>query len=134
MADPMTREKLRDLLSDMECGAGPDGGDIMAACDDLIAQERAEVERLRAELAKRCDLDGCEEFREWLSGEKAEADKRARQAEAERDRLAGQVQGIEQAVHAFFTDADQRGVHLDGMTVDELCDAVMAAIRKGPGR
>lgn len=50
MADRMTREKLRDLLSDMECGAGPDGGDIMAACDDLIAQERAEVERLRAEL------------------------------------------------------------------------------------
>ncbi len=89
MADPMTREKLRDLLSDMECGAGPDGGDIMAACDDLIAQERAEAERLRAE----------------------------------------QVQGIEQAVHAFFADADQRGVHLDGMTVTELCDAVMAAIR-----
>ena len=52
---------------------------------------KTEAEQLRAALAKRCDVDGCEEFREWLSGEKADADKRARQAEAERDRLAEQV-------------------------------------------
>lgn len=41
---------------------------------------------------------------------------------------------LEQAVHAYFADADQRGVHLDRMTVTELCDAVMAAIRTEPGR
>jgi hypothetical protein len=50
----------------------------------------AEVDRLRSELAKRCDFEDCEKFREWLSGEKAEADKRARGAELERDHFAEQ--------------------------------------------
>lgn len=84
-------------------------------------EQGAEVERLRAELDARTD-------------ERDDAMNGWKKAEAERDRLAEQVQRTEQAVHGFFADADQRGVHLDGMTVTELCDAVMAAIRKGAGR
>lgn len=56
------------------------------------------------------------------------------QMRTERDAAREQVKDAERAVHAYFVDADQRGVHLDGMTVDELCDAVMAAIREGTGQ
>ncbi|MEV4671003.1 hypothetical protein AB0K34_05050 [Actinomadura sp. NPDC049382] len=95
--------------------------DAREALDHLVRGPRTESERLRAELDARTD-------------ERDDAMNGWKKAEAERDRLAEQVQRTEQAVHGFFADADQRGVHLDGMTVTELCDAVMAAIRKGAGR
>jgi hypothetical protein len=51
--DPMTRAKLSELLGDMECGVGPDSGDIMNACDDLVAQARAEERAKVRQLADR---------------------------------------------------------------------------------
>lgn len=44
---------------------------------------RDEVERLRSELEARCDVEDCEQYREWLSWEKANAD-----AQTARYRLA----------------------------------------------
>ncbi|TYK45223.1 hypothetical protein [Actinomadura decatromicini] len=69
-----------------------------------------DAKRLRAELAKRCDLDDCERFREWLAGEKAEADKRARRAETERDKARADLVE-EQARHGELIAAMQRLQH-----------------------
>ena len=74
--------------------------------EKLRDDHKAEVDRLRAELAKRCDMDDCEEFREWLSGEKADVDKRARLAEADRDAARTQVTGMVRILRGLLKHAD----------------------------
>lgn len=88
MTTPMNDERLAEIREHGVKHGGAELWTLLTFRDELVA----EVERLRAELAKRCDMDDCEKFREWLSGEKADADKRARQAETARDRLAEQVE------------------------------------------
>lgn len=60
-----------------------------------------------------CENTDCEQFREWLSGEKAEADKRARhglarmaRVEAERDEARKQVTGMVRILTGLLRHAD----------------------------
>ncbi|GGV33964.1 hypothetical protein GCM10010182_67240 [Actinomadura cremea] len=98
--------------------------DAREALDALIFSEcaavrerdeaRAEVEQWRATFGETALRDGLA---------------RMARAEAERDRLAEQADGTEGRVRAAFTTADERGVMLDALTVDELTRIVMTAVR-----
>ena len=131
-------ERLRAERARAVAALGDIGRTAEAATGDLEDGINAELlaahttnEQIGAELAKvRAEVE------QWraIFGESALRDGLARLArvEAELAEAREQVKRTETAVHAYFADADERGVHLDGMTVDELCDAVMAAIRKDP--
>ncbi|MEU4825090.1 hypothetical protein AB0H37_24730 [Actinomadura sp. NPDC023710] len=88
-----------------------------AALKAALAEERLQLEQVRAALkpketppasgAAACELAECEQFREWMSGGKANADKRARQAETDRDELLAELEEERRTVDALRQNRDQ---------------------------
>jgi len=99
---------------------------------DRTAQESAraqaaegEVKRLRASLSL---ARGIERDRDRLLDERRNERVLRRKAEAERDRLAEQLDGADGRVLRALTGVDERG-ELHALTAAELAEVVMTAIR-----
>jgi hypothetical protein len=129
----MTPERLaeiRERAESVKTWKGYHAEPVPRLLDVDVPALLAEVERLRAELATVRELyETASAIAEQATALHSAAHAKVERVEAELAEAREQVKRTETAVHAYFADADERGVHLDGMTVDELCDAVMAAIR-----
>lgn len=94
-------------------------GTVLLGADDAFGMLRALTEHL-----VEADAIGADQAERVYAG----LDKQR----AERDRLAGQVTGIEDRVFHAFVDSDVEGVDLNAMTVQELTAFVMTAIHNNP--